>query len=325
MPKKIELQTEQINDIIEKYKLNYKVEELCNEYNVSRKIVYKYTKGIKRYYQDKKWLEQKYYCERLNKRQIAKLCNVNEMCIHENMKKLGINTIASIGRKRKYDYLLPDYFDIINDENAYWLGFIMADGHIRYTKTKYNTSEKYLQILLARKDEDHLKNFLSDIKSNVPVVQGKTVLNSKTFLNSYIRIRNRNIVERLIDLGIKPSEKSNNEIIPEEVNNEYIKDFIRGLFDGDGCISPYYSKEQLRCSWCIVSSLEVCNFIKILFKEKFDINMTVLKDTGIYKIETSTDSSIFKIMEWLYDNDNCRCLKRKQDIYKQWKALRFKL
>ena len=43
------------------------------------------------------------------------------------------------------------------------------------------------------------------------------------------------------------------------------------------------------------------------------------------KIETSTDSSIFKIMEWLYDNDNCRCLKMKQDIYKQWKALHFKL
>lgn len=325
MPKKVELQTEQINDIIEKYKLNYKVEELCNEYNVGRKIIYKYTKGIKRYYQDKKWLEQKYYCERLNKRQIAKLCNVNEMCIHENMKKLGINTIESIGRKRKYDYLLPDYFDIINDKNAYWLGFIMADGCIRYTKTKYNTSEKYLQILLARKDEDHLKNFLSDIKSNVPIVQGKTVLNGKTFPHSYIRIRNKNIVERLIDLGIKPSKKSNNEIIPEEVNNEYIKDFIRGLFDGDGCISSYYSEEQLRCSWCIVSSFEVCNFIKTLFKEKFNINMTVLKDTGIYKVETSTDSSIFKIMEWLYDNDNCRCLKRKQDIYKQWKALRFKL
>ena len=344
---KIELQPEQIKDVIEKYKSNYKVEDLCNIYNVGRKIIYKYTKGIKRYYQDENWLKQKYYVERLNKRQIAKLCNVNEMCIHENMKKLGIETIDSIGRKRKYDYLCPQYFHILTKESSYWLGFIMADGCIRYTKTKYNTSEKYLQILLARKDEAHLVNFLSDIKCNVPIVQGKTELNGKIYLNSSLRIRNVSIVECLIDLGITPSNKSNHEIIPKILtkngitissfdsvtkcvtletisHHEYIKDFIRGLFDGDGCISPYYSDNILHCSWSIVSSLEVCNYIKDLFKELFDINMTVLPDTGIYRIETSTDSSILNIMEWLYEDENCRCLQRKKDIYIQWKTLRFK-
>lgn len=345
--KKIELQTEQIDDIIEKYKLNYKVEDLCNMYNVGRKIIYKYTKGIKRYYQDKQWLKQKYYVERLNKRQIAKLCNVNEMCIHENMKKLGIQTIDSIGRKRKYDYLCPMYFHLLTSENCYWLGFIMADGCIRYTVTKYGTSEKYLQILLSRKDSQHLSNFLSDIQCNVPIVPGKTELNGKIYLNSCIRIRNVSIVERLIDLGITPSNKSNNEIIPKILTKEgitiesfdsysqvrtketisyykYIKDFIRGLFDGDGCISPYYSNNILHCSWSIVSSLEVCNYIKDLFKELFDINMTVLPDTGIYRIETSTDSSILQIMQWMYEDENCRCLQRKKDIYTQWKTLRFK-
>ena len=44
--KKIELTQEQINDIQEKYRNNVKVEELCNEYKVTRKIIYKYTKGL---------------------------------------------------------------------------------------------------------------------------------------------------------------------------------------------------------------------------------------------------------------------------------------
>lgn len=330
--KKIELTQKQINDIQEKYRLNVKVEDLCNEYRVTRKIIYKYTKGLKRYYQDRNWLIQKYNVERLNKRQIAKLCNVNEMCIHENMKKLDIKTDDTISRKRKYDYNDPGYFHRINAESAYWLGFIMADGSIRYTKTKYNTSEKYLSIMLARKDECHILNFLNDIQANVEIAKGSTILNGKTYLNSSIRIRNINIVERLIDLGFIPSNKSNNEIIPKiftgiQINDtvinkeQYLKDFIRGLFDGDGCISPYYQDNVLCCSWSIVSSQEVCYFLKDLFKEKFDINMTVLPDTGIYKIETSTNDSIVKIMEWLYEDENCRCLKRKKDIYLQWRFM----
>lgn len=330
--KKIELTQEQISDIQEKYKSNIKVEDLCNEYHVTRKIIYKYTHGLKRYYQDKDWLEQKYYHERLNKRQIAKICNVNEMCIHENMKKLGIQTDDSVSRKRKYDYSDPNYFHRINEQSAYWLGFIMADGHIRYTKTKYNTSEKYLQILLARKDEEHLIKFLSDIKCNVNISKGKIELNGKVFLNSSVRIRNISIVERLIDLGVNPSNKSNNEIIPKIFTEliigntdiskpQYLRDFIRGLFDGDGCISPYFQNGILHCSWSIVSSKEVCDFLSNLFKEKFDINMTVLEDTGIWKIETSTDESIDKIMKWLYEDIDCRCLKRKQDIYNQWKFM----
>ena len=59
--KKIELSEEQIKDIQEKYKNNVKVEELCNEYQVNRKIIYKYTKGLLRHHQDKQWLEDKYY------------------------------------------------------------------------------------------------------------------------------------------------------------------------------------------------------------------------------------------------------------------------
>ena len=49
--------------------------------------------------------------------------------------------------------------------------------------------------------------------------------------------------------------------------------------------------------------------------------MTVLPDDGIYKIETSTTNSINKIMEWLYEDENCRRLERKYNIYLQWKFM----
>lgn len=316
--KSINMTQEQIQDIQEKYKMNFTVAELCDIYNVGRKTIYKYTKGLKRYYQDKKWLTEHYINQQMNKRQIAKILNVSEACIRENMKILNIETDDVISRKRLYSYK-HDYFSVIDSEDkAYWIGFIHADGFIRNTKNKYNSSEKYLSFQLARKDKTHLQKFIDAIESNIPIKDGQTNLNGKIFLNSSIRVRSIHIVRDLIDLGFVPGDKMSNDVMPN-IPKQYIKDFIRGLFDGDGCISPYYNtKNKQCCSWCIVGSKNVCEYISELFKNELGINMTLLPDSGIYRIETSTPSSIIKIMSWLYENPSCTKLDRKNLIFLQW-------
>ncbi len=316
--KAINMTQEQIKDIQEKYKMNFTVAELCNIYNVGRKTIYKYTKGLKRYYQDKTWLTEKYINQQMNKRQIAKILNVSESCIRENMKTLNIETDDKISRKRLYHYK-HDYFSSIDSQDkAYWIGFIHADGFIRNTKNKYNSSEKYLSFQLARKDKSHLQKFIDAIQSDIPIKDGQTNLNGKIFLNSSIRIRNVHIVNDLINLGFSPGNKLNNNVIPN-IPKQYVRDFIRGLFDGDGCISPYYDTHKRQCcSWCVVASKSVCEFVAKIFKNELQINMTLLPDSGIYRVETSTSSSILKIMSWLYENPNCTKLDRKNLIFLQW-------
>ena len=55
---------------------------------------------------------------------------------------------------RKY-FFNEDFFEIIDNENkAYWLGFIYADGYV---------SAKSLVIELHKDDESHIVKFLEDI------------------------------------------------------------------------------------------------------------------------------------------------------------------
>lgn len=316
MPNKIIFSEEQKNQIIQLWKENYTQEEIGKKFGCGRKPIMKIVSGIKKYYQDEQWLREQYEVNMLNKRTIAKIARVNEMCIHENMKKLGIKTNDMISRKRKYTYNHA-YFQFINtEEKAYWLGFIIADGGIRYVRNqKYGTSEKRLSILLAEKDKNHLEKFRKAINTDSPIVSGFTVLNGKKFPNVALKIRSIHIVNDLIALGVIPSNKSNHEQMPN-IPEELKRHFIRGLFDGDGCISPY--NENKCCSWCIVSSIDMCNAINQIFIDNFDLNMTILPDTGIYKIETGTNFSIITIMDWLY-KDATIYMERKYLIYQNWK------
>jgi hypothetical protein len=77
-----------------------------------------------------------------------------------------LNLLIKTSKTTKKE-LFCDYhfFDKINtEEKAYWLGFIAADGCV--------TDKGCLQILLSRKDRDHLELFKKHINGEHPVRDG---------------------------------------------------------------------------------------------------------------------------------------------------------
>lgn len=75
-----------------------------------------------------------------SQKKIAKKMNVSEDTIRKWMKEENIPT-----RKRKYS-LNENYFEeIMNEEQAYWLGFLAADGYI---------SEKRGTVVLELQEQD---------------------------------------------------------------------------------------------------------------------------------------------------------------------------
>ncbi len=113
-------------------------------------------------------------------------------------------------RKRKYR-INEDFFNIINEESAYWLGFIWATVR----------GSKYNKVSLLSKKE-LLVRFNEALNSNYPI---KNSIDNK----SMIRITSLRILSRLAELGI-------NDIIYMEfpdISIEYQKDFIRGYYDSD--------------------------------------------------------------------------------------------
>lgn len=122
--------------------------------------------------------------------------------------------------------LNKNYFSVPNLENSYWAGFIAADGCIH---EKSPTSS--LGIYLSIKDKNHLIKFKDTMQYSGPLYQSK----NKRFIQ--FKAGNNQIVYDLYKhFNITP-RKSLTLQPPNIASNKYIKAFLIGNLDGDGCIS----------------------------------------------------------------------------------------
>lgn len=175
-------------------------------------------------------------------------------------------------------------------EAAYWIGFILADGHL---------SEKRLSITLARKDKDHLIKFQKFIGVG-NILDG--MCNGKN-LNSTFTLQEPIIVSKLR----KKFNIHNNKTINPPSKLPYSKPnlllaCLAGFIDGDGHIgyqsgrSHTYITVKNHLSW--ESWLQrLTKKILILYKKKF--NWT---NFGICRRQSKSKLSNIKYVTWsLFD------------------------
>lgn len=137
------------------------------------------------------------------------------------------------------------YFDIVDTANkAYWLGLIMADASIYHYKEEVDKVQ--FEIKLETHDKPLLIEFAKAIGFPVEKVSEKELVRKGTVTHAAcLRSYNKVFCNSLMKYGIV-DRKSGKECIPKGIPTEFIRDFIRGFWDGDGNI----------CSWRVyVASL----------------------------------------------------------------------
>ena len=121
------------------------------------------------------------------------------------------------------------YFDVIdNQDKAYWLGFFAADGYNHHSKG-------CIEFRLHNKDREILGKFKTCIQSNNPIGLYKS-----TYCN--ITLYSKHLCNTLASYGLVQA-KTYTLTIPK-LNNELMRHFIRGYFDGDGCFSVIPRKDR---------------------------------------------------------------------------------
>lgn len=137
----------------------------------------------------------------------------------------------------KYTYN-KDYFEVIdNQEKAYWLGFLYADGCI----TKFYRNEKVksmsLELSLKSEDKPHLEKFLKALDSNSPIQNRKHKIGKTTHTSNRAVVNCTKMCRDLVDKGCTP-QKSLTLVFPtkEQLPTEFLPHFMRGYLDGDGCV-----------------------------------------------------------------------------------------
>jgi len=130
-------------------------------------------------------------------------------------------------RKHKINH---DFFNVWSSDMAYILGFWWADGWI----DKNGSGHKFC-ISQAKNNSYILNRILKKMDSDYPVIERKWGV-------CYFAIQSRPIVENIESLGGK--ENKSLDVKFPNVPSQYLHDFVRGYFDGDGCICE--SKDRRR-------------------------------------------------------------------------------
>lgn len=163
------------------------------------------------------------FSDKIGIRQIAKIFPCTVRAVPLVLKERGI--IA----KRKNRYALNEhYFDNINTEQqAYWLGFIMADGCI--------TTSNYFAFTLAEKDKDMVYQLAKDLQYTGSVYTPDISSSNFHRTNSYrINFSSKLLCDALRKLNIT-EHKALREDVPM-LSENLMRHFIRGMFDGDGSV-----------------------------------------------------------------------------------------
>lgn len=195
--------------------------------------------------------------------------------------------------RRKY-LVNEDYFAKIDKEQAYWLGFIFADGNV-YKST--------LSIKLHSRDLNLIKKFLYCINSSHPI---RKVKNKKAHV---VKIHSKKIVENLSLYGVVPNKS---KIIVFPKNLQHIDAFILGFLDGDGWITT--KNKNLNIGFSSSSK----KFIKAIQSYFIKLGMGKgslfsRKNNKHHQLIYSTQPSI-KICEILYSSSSI-FIKRKYSQY----------
>lgn len=214
-----------------------------------------------------------------------------------------------------------DFFKNWDSTTAYVLGFIFADGNVCISNRG-----KYL--VVSSVDREIIFKIKNWLKSEHKICSKKPNWpNGKT--KFVLRIGNRFIYDSLMLRGLYPNKSLTIDfpIVPKR----YLKDFIRGYFDGDGCVYVEKSKGQgerfivkrLTIVFTSGSKLFLIGLLEALRSNLVIRQSKIYKSNRSFQIRFSTSDSI-ALFKYLYGNLESEIfLRRKFDIFSYYFRLRF--
>ena len=207
-----------------------------------------------------------------------------------------------------------DFFKKWSKKSAYILGFLFADGNLEnapYIRGRY--------IRFTNTDFSIIKQIKEALNSSHTIVVTPASGNRKE--KYLLRIGSHKLYRDLELLGLHP-RKSHNMEFPK-VPGQYLADFIRGYFDGDGTIAFENIKNRPNSRLKAIFTSGSKNFLLSLadiLKVYTDGYLAkVYKSRRSYQLVYRSKRAI-NILNFIYstaDKKPSLCLDRKYDRYKE--------
>lgn len=250
---------------------------------------------------------------------LAAFCKENGMSAKWFGDYLRANGVIVENKQNKVRFNQNVFDNIDTEEKAYWLGFIYADGYISYGDTTDKKPRYDFELSLQGSDFEHLEKFnafMEHENNNVKISK----VNCGEVVCSRCRwgVRNKHMWHILNNYGCTPNKSLTLEFPNSDVfeSKDLIIHFIRGYFDGDGCIS-YSNKEHSEMFAAFLGTenflLEVQNHLGIVCALQ---NANSKSENTITKEFQIQGKSTYEVLSTLYENATIY-LDRKFERYQE--------
>lgn len=241
----------------------------------------------------------------LTLKEIAKKYKVHPQTISRNFYKKNIKVKKRYDRNKKYTYN-ENCFNQLNEQSCYFLGYLFADGCL------LDKTFKCVKLTLALEDINILEKFKLFLGTNAPIL---TYRSNKGFYNSTVRINNIKIYNKLKELKLEP-RKSLILKFPDYLPDEMLSHFMRGFFDGDGCICLKNGKIFKYLHLNLVSSYDFLFKYREILEKKCSINRRkIIKRDNIYLLDITRKRDLLKIKDFLYKNATIYLERKKNKFF----------
>ena len=199
--------------------------------------------------------------------------------------------------------LLP----VSSDVQAYWLGFITADGHV--SKSGY-----YVSIQLARKDRELLELFASHTGATLSDGAALDSRTGKTYTWSRVMLYSVELNSALKSIGLSNDKtQSLNGKILESIPTNLLGAFFRGFFDGDGHIGNIKGSEY---RLTLVGSYDFLKALNLKVSASSGVRPgSIYKSGSIWALSYTGAERIVALREWMQGDGPW--LTRKKQVWQQ--------
>jgi hypothetical protein len=214
--------------------------------------------------------------------------------------KSRTNIISNRERYSKANHTL--FENIMTEEDAYWLGFLYADGNV-YTKNGKNT------ISLSLINKEHVEKFKSFIGVNNKIYDTSNGAFSYQF--SSVEVCNN-----LKKYGLIDRKSTEGKLNFSNINSNLMTHLWRGIIDGDGWVlnKKFKNRNGIRIQPVIglCGTLETCQYLlDFLTERNIKFSSKIRQHKSIKKIQFS-DSVAINIIELLYGNSKVHLDRKKE-------------
>lgn len=234
--------------------------------------------------------------------------NINYTTLRSNLIRLGLRKPSRVGKINKEVSFNENYFDNIDTHNkAYFLGLLMSDGYI--CRTAYSCA---VGIALQMSDIYILEKLKEEVNGTAKITKYKN--SCKFVMNG-----SKHMFDTLKKYGFDENKSHTDYAVPD-IPEEYLNSFIRGYFDGDGCItikSTGYSVTSICCN-----SLTFLESLKAVLTDTFSIpDIRVVCEQGkrknpLYVLYITTKKNQKMFRDLIYQNDEIKLIRKYEKFEK---------